>query len=158
MGEHDSLLFPGSPTPAAARGFVAECCQRWGTSSNVDAVQLVVSELVTNALHHGTPPIGLRIERTAAALRVEVRDASLRPPRLETADPLSVSGRGLLLVNGVATAWGVRLVIGGKSVWVVIAGDGPGDTLGRADDPTARTPPLSTLRVRATRTAEVERE
>jgi CheY-like chemotaxis protein len=112
--------YPGTPTPSAARRFAAEVCERWGVGSIVDSVQLVASELVTNATHHGSEPVGLRIDVTSATVFLEVRDANSSAPTLRGSDLDALSGRGLNLVSAFAIVWGIRPSIGGKAVWAVL--------------------------------------
>ncbi|WP_169952799.1 SpoIIE family protein phosphatase [Microbispora sp. H11081] len=102
---------------AHARRFVRGTLQRWGLGSLVDATQLVVSELVTNALKHGWPPIELRLLR-GRTLVVEVADGSpvVPAPRQATLD--EDTGRGLQLIKRFVYRWGTRPTPYGKIVWV----------------------------------------
>jgi two-component sensor histidine kinase len=77
-------------------------------------VLLLTTELVTNALRHGSPPITLTIDRQAASVRIEVEDAGAgRPAR--SPEPGPAGGWGLLLVEEAADRWGV--VDGSTNVW-----------------------------------------
>ncbi|MEU3697316.1 ATP-binding protein [Streptomyces griseoviridis] len=90
--------------------------REWPGGSEV--AELLASELVTNALVHTDHDAVLTAVVGPRALRVEVRDlVSLRPrPRaVDAAD--STHGRGLMLVQSLADAWGVRAHAVGKSVW-----------------------------------------
>jgi two-component sensor histidine kinase len=78
---------------------------------------LCVSELVTNALDHAPPPYELRVGRDCGRLRVEVADASARPPVLRPLLPTARRGRGIFLVERIATQWGVEPTSAGKTVW-----------------------------------------
>jgi hypothetical protein len=118
--EPDRSRFPGSPSPAQARRFVADLCERWSTAPVLDSVQLVATELVTNAQHHGRPPVSLHVDRLADAIRIDVHDASPVTPVLRSAPLLGPAGRGLLVVGAFAATWGTRRVLGGKSVWAVV--------------------------------------
>ena len=82
-----------------------------------DAVVLLTSELVTNAILHARTDIGLVVRREAATIRVEVDDHSpqLPVPRNAAADALT--GRGLTLVDVMSGAWGVEERASGKTVW-----------------------------------------
>lgn len=83
-----------------------------------DRAALLVSELVTNALKHGAPPIELEIACEADhALRVRVRDASQTLPHLTHAQPMDEGGRGLALTALLSSDWGVESTPPGKTVW-----------------------------------------
>jgi anti-sigma regulatory factor (Ser/Thr protein kinase) len=81
-----------------------------------DAV-LLVSEMVTNAIIHGQPPIVLRLRRGADDVLVEVDDGAAGAPRRMRPTPEDEHGRGLLLVAMLADRWGTRPLHDGKSVW-----------------------------------------
>lgn len=84
-----------------------------------DAV-LLVSELVTNALMHGQPPIVVSINTERGVFEAEVRDGGTRPFRLNTGPvaETSVAGRGLQIMNAVAAAWTIDPVPDGSGVRV----------------------------------------
>jgi anti-sigma regulatory factor (Ser/Thr protein kinase) len=83
-----------------------------------DLAVLLTNELVTNALLHGAGDICLELERTEGHLRVEVADAELTQPVVRTPDVLSEGGRGVVIVDALASAWGVREIPDdGKTVW-----------------------------------------
>lgn len=114
-----STLPPTPQAPAEARRRVAKMCHGLSTPM-VDTAQLLVSELVTNAFTHARGDIGLRISRRDGGLRVAVSDLSPRPSRLvPDAQPDDESGRGLFLLDALATTWGSAPHTGGagKTVW-----------------------------------------
>jgi anti-sigma regulatory factor (Ser/Thr protein kinase) len=115
----DSTLdLPASPTSAGlARAFVRRCWSHLESAETIDAVSLCVSELVTNALDHAPPPYELRVARECGRLRVEVADASARPPVLRPLSPSARRGRGIFIVERIATQWGVEPTNVGKKVW-----------------------------------------
>ncbi|GAA1541836.1 SpoIIE family protein phosphatase [Streptomyces albidochromogenes] len=78
--------------------------------------RLIVSELVTNAVKYGSPPLELRLihDRT---LTCEVRDASAGAPHLRHANTVDEGGRGLFIIAQLAQAWGVRYTATGKTLW-----------------------------------------
>jgi anti-sigma regulatory factor (Ser/Thr protein kinase) len=78
--------------------------------------ELVVSELVTNAIRHGAPPIQLRLIRDDM-LACEVTDASSTAPHLRRSRTLDEDGRGLLLVCELTQSWGTRQTTSGKTIW-----------------------------------------
>lgn len=103
---------------ARARRFVAQQCREWDCGDVVEDAQLVVSELVTNALIHGQSQCELRAGLTDAALRIQVIDSGEDMPDPQMAGEGDEHGRGLLLVSAVCAAWGVEaLPGGGKVVW-----------------------------------------
>lgn len=82
-----------------------------------DTVVLLVSELVTNAVVHARSAAALQIAVDARRVRVTVLDASPVEPQLRAATRRAAGGRGMVLVDAMADAWGCELVSGGKSVW-----------------------------------------
>jgi anti-sigma regulatory factor (Ser/Thr protein kinase) len=107
-----------SVTPRAARRFVREALEMWELDDLVDAVTLLVSELVTNSVVHAESEVEVLVRLTPDAARVEVTDSS--DTQLVPRDALDsdTSGRGLALVESVARRWGVRPgPSGGKTVW-----------------------------------------
>ncbi|GAC1441098.1 MAG: ATP-binding protein [Mycobacteriales bacterium] len=101
-----------------ARGIVASECTnaRTGAECSNSAV-LLTSELVTNALRHGRGSVSLRVNADTLHVRVEVYDAEPRPPIVVVAGPDAESGRGVLILDSLAAAWGVEDKPDGKIVW-----------------------------------------
>lgn len=112
-----------APTRHAAEDRVRE----WGLGVDPLTVELIVSELVTNAVRHGAPPYALRLLRGESTLTVEVRDGAATAPHLRHAKAGDEGGRGLHICAMLADAWGVRYEEDGKTVWAEIALDGDGD-------------------------------
>ncbi len=138
-----------------ARDILRRSLAEWGLSDQLDDAQLTLSELVTNAVLHGQPPVRVDVSCTARALEIAVIDADAalpvvrpersdlhrdlaqvldaeadldepveeRDPRLDVGDAGSVAGgRGLLLVEALASRWGTSgLPGGGKAVWLHLA-------------------------------------
>ncbi|MFI9275112.1 SpoIIE family protein phosphatase [Kitasatospora sp. NPDC052896] len=105
--------------PAAVAGIRADAGRRlaaWGLDEAAFVTELVVSELVTNAVRYGGAPIRLRLihDRT---LICEVTDGSSTAPHLRRARVLDEGGRGLLLVAQLTQRWGVRQTANGKIIW-----------------------------------------
>jgi two-component sensor histidine kinase len=103
---------------------VVRTCADIGRDDLTECAELGVSELVTNALLHGEPPISVRVRGTAEHPRIEVRDSSLEAPVLPTASEMDehdelllTYGRGLTLVARSADAWGAEIEDDGKVVW-----------------------------------------
>lgn len=105
---------PASPSWARryTRFFLASC---QGISPNVtEEAELVVSELVTNAVRFGgANPISLSLRNLREVLLVEVCDSSSRPPTLSSADSSAEGGRGLVLVNALSKEWSYSFTPGG---------------------------------------------
>jgi len=82
----------------------------------VDDLELVVAELVSNAIRHGAPPYEVELSAAGGVIRGEVRDGSPTPPR-PTAHPDEHGGFGLGIVAACTTRWGTEVVATGKQVW-----------------------------------------
>ncbi|MFC4465517.1 SpoIIE family protein phosphatase [Streptomyces xiangluensis] len=101
---------------AGARKVAGEQLDAWGLAELEFATELIVSELVTNAIRYGHDPVQLRLIR-ADALICEVSDGSNTAPHLRRARVFDEGGRGLLLVAQVAERWGSRQTSVGKTIW-----------------------------------------
>jgi hypothetical protein len=113
---------PSAPAVVEARAFARTTLDAWDLPDLVlrDAI-LLVSEMVTNAIVHGRPPICLRLRRGRSRLLIEVDDTATAVPRKLRPTPTDVHGRGLQLVAALAEAWGTRPTASGKSVWCALA-------------------------------------
>ncbi|MFH8617512.1 SpoIIE family protein phosphatase [Streptomyces sp. NPDC017979] len=101
-----------------ARRFTARTLRSWGAGVDVDTAQLIVSELVTNAVLHTRGQVRLDLTLTGRRLRIAVNDSSPRAPVRSTALDLDATGgRGLVIVQALATAYGSVPFAGGKQVW-----------------------------------------
>lgn len=81
---------------------------------------LLTSEVVTNAVLHGAAPITLQLELLdlPAGARVSVTDCHDQPPTVRASDRAAIAGRGMAVVDAIATRWGVEwLPQGGKTIW-----------------------------------------
>ncbi|GAA3906129.1 SpoIIE family protein phosphatase [Streptomyces lacrimifluminis] len=101
---------------AATRQAAMEQLAAWGLEEEAFVTELVVSELVTNAIRYGEPPIQLRLIRDRALI-VEVSDGSSTSPHLRRAHVYDEGGRGLLLVAQLTQRWGSRQTGTGKTIW-----------------------------------------
>ncbi|MFJ8624976.1 SpoIIE family protein phosphatase [Kitasatospora sp. NPDC093550] len=99
-----------------ARRFAVERLAAWGLEDLSFVTELVVSELVTNAVKYGAPPIRLRLIRDTALI-CEVSDASETSPHLRRARAFDEGGRGLMLVAQLTQGWGTRHTAEGKTIW-----------------------------------------
>lgn len=111
-------------TVAAARHWLRNELGRFAPASGVrDLAELVLSELVTNAVLHSPGPMRVSLSRRGDCLAIEVVDAeagSLPTARTHFSDE-ATTGRGLHVVERCSAAWGVRALTGGKGVWAVLA-------------------------------------
>ncbi|MFJ3722716.1 ATP-binding protein [Streptomyces sp. NPDC090045] len=88
----------------------------WDLDDLVTATELIVSELVTNAVRYARGPIRLRLLRSDS-LVCEVSDGSLTTPHVRRAAETDEGGRGLQLVSALSHRWGARYETAGKYVW-----------------------------------------
>ncbi|MGV9252195.1 SpoIIE family protein phosphatase [Streptomyces sp. NPDC003697] len=110
------FLEPEDSAPGRARRLVRRALARWGLEELTDSVELLVSEVVTNAVRYASRPVTLRLLRTDV-LRCEVGDDVPQLPRLRQARATDEGGRGLYLVNRLARRWGATRLSTGKVVW-----------------------------------------
>ena len=115
-----TTLLPGDvSTPPAARRFVRSALESVETDPlMVETAELLTTELVTNAIIHACCKSRLYIRALRDVVRVEVSDPDDRLPAMAEPDPDALGGRGLVIVNGLASKWGIdRPDGGGKTVW-----------------------------------------
>ncbi|MFC8194870.1 SpoIIE family protein phosphatase [Streptomyces sp. NPDC057298] len=93
----------------------------WGLDEAAFTTELVVSELVTNAIRYGERPIRLRLIHNTTTLIVEVSDSNHTAPHLRRAKTFDEGGRGLLLVAQLTQRWGSRHTTEGKTIWAELA-------------------------------------
>ncbi|MDV9195161.1 ATP-binding SpoIIE family protein phosphatase, partial [Streptomyces sp. Wh19] len=110
---------------AAMRAAVAEQVDDWGLSELAFATELLLSELITNAIRYGSAPVTVRLlyDRT---LTCEVADSSSTSPHLRDAAAMDEGGRGLFLVAQLAERWGTRYTPQGKVIWAEMSLPRPG--------------------------------
>ncbi|WP_079143598.1 SpoIIE family protein phosphatase [Streptomyces luteocolor] len=119
VAESDTVLWEYPVDPAAvhdARTDVTEQLTEWGLEDLKFTSELIVSELVTNAIRYAGGPIGLRLIR-GPVLVCEVSDPSYTQPRLRRALITDEGGRGLFLIAQLAARWGCRYGARGKTIW-----------------------------------------
>jgi PAS domain S-box-containing protein len=111
------------PDPAAVATARAEARRQvtgWGFDDLAFTTELVVSELVTNAIRYASPPLRLRLIRERTLI-CEVSDGSSTSPRLRHARTTDEGGRGLFLVSQFTQRWGARYTPQGKTIWAELA-------------------------------------
>ncbi|MGW2113450.1 ATP-binding protein, partial [Streptomyces sp. NPDC001948] len=101
---------------AEVRSRTAAQLHAWQLDELAFVTELVVSELVTNAIRYATSPIQLRLIKDRALI-CEVSDASSTAPHLRRARILDEGGRGLMLVAQLTERWGTRYTGTGKTIW-----------------------------------------
>ncbi|MER5962918.1 ATP-binding SpoIIE family protein phosphatase [Streptomyces sp. NPDC002057] len=114
------FLEPEDAAPGRARRLARRALARWDLEELTDSVELLISEVVTNAVRYAERPVTLRLLRTDV-LRCEVGDDSPQLPRQRRARDTDEGGRGLFLVNRLARRWGATRLSGGKVVWFELA-------------------------------------
>ncbi|GAA4516588.1 ATP-binding protein [Nonomuraea ferruginea] len=120
-----------------ARKHVARVLTDWGRETLIDDAQLAISELVTNGIKASDPSedevaiygtlagsyrrVRVGLHQADAGVVLEVWDCSRRPPKLRCPEAEALGGRGLYVVDAVASSWGYRWPrTGGKVVWVLL--------------------------------------
>lgn len=112
----DWYVEPDTAQVPRVRKFAVDQVEAWGLEEAAFVTELVVSELVTNAIRYGEPPIRLRLIRDTSLI-CEVSDASSTAPHLRRARAFDEGGRGLLLVAQLTQGWGTRHTTEGKTIW-----------------------------------------
>ncbi|MFF4246792.1 SpoIIE family protein phosphatase [Streptomyces sp. NPDC001822] len=103
--------------PATARRLTSKTLAEWRIEDDTgDATELIVSELVTNAVRYGTPPVVLRLILDRGLI-CEIRDGSTTAPYMKYAGAVDEGGRGLFIMSHLASLWGTRYAADGKTVW-----------------------------------------
>ncbi|HLX49964.1 MAG TPA: SpoIIE family protein phosphatase [Streptosporangiaceae bacterium] len=116
-GHHASWTLPTEASSVRqARHLVSDQMEKWDLADAASTAELLVSELVTNAIAYATGEISLRLILDNA-LVCEVFDDAAAMPRLRNADDDAESGRGLHVVSQLAQRWGTRRTQAGKAVW-----------------------------------------
>ncbi|MFD9433617.1 SpoIIE family protein phosphatase [Streptomyces sp. NPDC060002] len=121
--------------PAAVSRIRAEATRRlesWGLGEAAFTTELILSELVTNAIRYGASPISLRLLRDRDSLICEVADGTSTSPHLRRAAFTDEGGRGLFLVAQMSRRWGTRYTDRGKIIWAeqALAAGAAGDLSG----------------------------
>lgn len=123
MDSERRVELPSQPSAAgAARSFVRDALGEHPVDAGVvHATQLIMSELVTNALLHGAGTLAATVALVGDVLRVVVEDDGEAQPLIRAASADATSGRGLAIVEAYARAWGVEDRGAGKAVWAELS-------------------------------------
>ncbi|CAL9376588.1 hypothetical protein SUDANB15_00964 [Streptomyces sp. enrichment culture] len=119
LGPSDFAEWDVARDPAAVAPVRAACARQladWGLDDISFATELILSELITNAIRYGGDPITVRLTRDRSLI-CEVSDGSSTSPRLRRAKTTDEGGRGLFLVARYAERWGTRHTPAGKVIW-----------------------------------------
>jgi anti-sigma regulatory factor (Ser/Thr protein kinase) len=114
-----------SRSAGVARRFLRDTLQRWDAAGYTDNAELVLTELVTNAILHAKTDIRVRVDLGPDGLRLEVVDHSPRQPIARHYSTEATTGRGLGLIEALTSRWGVQPGQAGKTVWAELAPDQP---------------------------------
>ncbi|MCP2323057.1 hypothetical protein HDA40_001564 [Hamadaea flava] len=122
-------LEPGPDAVRQARAITLDCCRRWDLPHVADTAQLIVSELVTNAVQHAQTEMDLVLTHRGPRLHLQVRDTAYAPA-LFPIEPFTslvyrvgddrIGGRGLMLVAMLSTACGTNVGTNAKTVWATL--------------------------------------
>lgn len=112
-------LEPSGRAPAQARRVVREVLAEIVPADVTETAELLVSELVTNAITHGTGTVTVSIDLTDETLAVTVGDDEPSQPELQPERLMALGGRGLRMIESLASSWGVEQHVDGpgKDVW-----------------------------------------
>jgi anti-sigma regulatory factor (Ser/Thr protein kinase) len=120
-----ALLPPDDGAPVTARRLVTTMLLAWGCNEQVELIELLTSELVSNAVRHAGEfgDIELELAADGAMISLSVADGSTAPVTLRDGvhQASGQGGLGLSLVERVATRWGVEEYVLGKRVWLELA-------------------------------------
>lgn len=117
---NSSYALPASPSSARLARELMRGALQGCPVALVDVAELLVSELVGNAVRHASSAPIVSIEVDSGKVRVAVQDDSSLVPDVQPPDPEGDGGRGLLLVESLAVSWGWSRTPGGKRVWFTL--------------------------------------
>lgn len=105
-----------------ARRLTHNTLETWGLARLGEVAALLVSELTTNAILHARSQVAIGLKTNADGVRVDVCDDSPVPPQVRRFSADAATGRGVRLLQSLASSWGVRpRATGGKCVWFTLA-------------------------------------
>jgi anti-anti-sigma factor len=125
-------LAPTPDAPSQARRFASGACDQWQVPwQATERVLVIITELVGNVVLHARSPMEIVLRRSPRHVHVAVLDEDERPAALRgPVDALAADGRGLLLVDTFAAAWGCTPTVNGKSTWATVRHVPPFDETG----------------------------
>ena len=123
-GEQYSCELPATARSVTeARRFVVDALSNWRLDGLADTAALLTSEVVTNAVLHARTSVDLVVRRLTVGIAVEVTDGSATQPRARRARSDSTTGRGMALLDQLASTWDVTAHKRGKTVQFTVTGD-----------------------------------
>jgi hypothetical protein len=120
MESVETQLPSSMSSPQLARAFLRSTLETWKLDGFGEVTELLATELVANVVTHVGSPMTLRIQRNSSTMRVELQDPSTAMPVVRHPDSAEEHGRGVLLIDELASAWGVEPRTDGKTVWFEI--------------------------------------
>ncbi|MFC4529918.1 ATP-binding protein [Sphaerisporangium dianthi] len=114
------VLVPEPTTVPQTRRRVRRKLSDWGLSAQAEVVELLVSEVVTNAMRHSWGAV-MSLAMDDGTLRCEVQDTNPAPPRVREVHEGDEGGRGMYLMQALSTSWGSHPLSTGKVVWFEVA-------------------------------------
>ncbi len=128
----ERLDLPAEPASVGqARSFVRRVLVGWGLDETVDVATLLVSELATNAVLHARTAFAVLVSHGRDDVRVEVLDGSVVQPRHRVNSAVAATGRGVAMVDLLATSWGTTAAADlpgfAKGVWFTLPLAGTGE-------------------------------
>jgi len=115
-------------SPRQARAFVTDTLERWSCRDATAIIDLLVSEMVANAVLHTGAPAELAVQLLPDRVRVSVTDQDTSQPKRRPTNPAVATGRGLALIEKLSVAWGIDRLPTGKRMWFeTLRPDGSGE-------------------------------
>ena len=113
----------GPRAPRQARRFVTDVLRQWDLVDLVESASLIVSELATNAVIHACSGFTVSLNHDGSVVRLAVGDGAAAVPQRASRGAEAPRGRGIPIIEAVASRWGHLALDQGKLVWAELAGD-----------------------------------